>query len=90
MKNDKLVFYFKKHFNNKPKVLITIKSITIVQPDLGKDKQDVYKFKYEVKEENIGLKEFKFSIEQKAENNPLKIVKFDNAEVCYLVFEELS
>lgn len=90
MKNDKLVFYFKKSFSNKPVVLITIKSMTLAQPDLGGDKHDVFKFRDTVKDENVGLKSFKFSIEHKSDNNPLKQVKLDTAEVCYLAFEELK
>lgn len=52
-------------------------------------KPDFYKFRHEVKQENIELKEFKFSIEHKREGGLDKNIKLDNAEVCYLAFEEL-
>lgn len=88
MKNDKLVFYFNKKFLNKPKVLITIKSMQLNQPKEG-TKID---FKFDVKEENIDLTHFKFSIEQKFTPSETKndMPSLKNAEVCYLAFEELK
>lgn len=88
MKNDKLVFYFNKKFLRKPKVLITIKSLKLIQP---KDECS-FKFSYDVKEQNIEQTYFKFSIEQKSnkQNSPINEIDLESAEICYLAFEELQ
>ena len=84
MKNDKLVFFLKKPFTQKPKVLITLKSLSAYQPStFGK-----YRLTQVVKPENVDLGSFKFSIEVLAKEAKSGELKLKEAEVCYVAFDD--
>lgn len=83
MKNDKLVFFFRKKFSQKPNVLITLKSLSVLQPTAP----SAFKMSQVVDEANIETDRFKFSIKVETKDNSQQELRLNGAEVCYVAFD---
>jgi hypothetical protein len=86
MQNDKLIFYFRKKFQRRPRILMMFRSLRLKGNNPSATSAQLWQLSYEIKDDKVDEKSFRYSI--KVTGNPTEVA-VESLEVCYIAFEDV-
>lgn len=85
MQNDKLIFYFRKNFQRRPRILMMFRNLRLKGKNPQDANQQQWQLAYEIKDDKIEEKSFRYSIKTLG----VAPVDVESVEVCYIAFEDV-
>lgn len=85
MQNDKLIFYFRKRFQRRPRILMMFRNLRLKGGNPKNASGQQWQLTYEIKDDKVEEKSFRYSIRVIGGVT----IEVESLEICYIAFEDV-